>query len=112
MSHDFHPLRVAEIIRETADAVSIRLEPSANDTAKFAFRPGQHLTLRHGVGGEELRRNYSLCVSPSEGVLKIGVKKIVGGAFSTWANEALKVGDMIDAMAPHGSFTLTFDPRA
>jgi ring-1,2-phenylacetyl-CoA epoxidase subunit PaaE len=70
------------------------------------------LTFRREIGGEELRRNYSVCVSPSEGVLKIGVKKIAGGAFSGWVNDELKAGDVIDVMAPHGSFCWDFDPGA
>ncbi len=112
MSHEFHKLRVVEVLRETPDAVSIRLEPAKGVAAKFQFKPGQHLTLRREFNGEEVRRNYSLCVSPSEGVLKIGVKKIAGGVFSTWANEELKAGDTLDAMAPHGSFTRSFDAGA
>jgi ring-1,2-phenylacetyl-CoA epoxidase subunit PaaE len=112
MSHDFHSLRVVEVKRETADAVSIRLEPSAADAAKFFFKAGQHLTVRRTLNGEEARRNYSVCVSPREGVLKIGIKKIAGGAFSTWANNELKAGDTLEAMAPHGSFTWAFDPSS
>ncbi|MBL8536969.1 MAG: 2Fe-2S iron-sulfur cluster binding domain-containing protein [Hyphomonadaceae bacterium] len=112
MSHDFHPLRVVEVIRETPDAVSIRLEPSASDAGKFAFKAGQHLTIRRVFNGEEVRRNYSVCASPGEGVLRIGVKKIAGGVFSTWANDDIRPGDTLDAMAPHGSFTWVFEPNA
>lgn len=112
MSIDFHKLRVAEVKRETPDAVSVRFElPEAlRDT--FAFKAGQHLTFRRDFGGEEVRRNYSVCVSPSEGVLKIGVKKIAGGVFSGWVNDELKAGDEIEVMAPHGSFCWTFDTGA
>jgi ring-1,2-phenylacetyl-CoA epoxidase subunit PaaE len=112
MSIDFHKLRVAEVKRETPDAVSVRLElPEAlRDT--FAFKAGQHLTFRREIGGEELRRNYSVCVSPSEGVLKIGVKKIAGGAFSGWVNDELEAGDVVEVMAPHGSFCWSFAPDA
>jgi ring-1,2-phenylacetyl-CoA epoxidase subunit PaaE len=112
MSHDFHPLRVAEVKRETPDSVSLRFDLPAPLRAAFAFKAGQHLTFRREIGGEEVRRNYSLCTSPSEGVLKIGIKKIAGGAFSGWANEQLKPGDVIEAMAPHGSFTWAFDAKA
>lgn len=112
MTHDFHKLHVTEVKRETPDAVSIRLEPSAADAVKFAFKAGQHLTVRRELNGEEVRRNYSLCVAPSEGVLKIGVKKIAGGAFSSWANEELRVGDVLDVMPPHGSFTWNFQTNA
>jgi ring-1,2-phenylacetyl-CoA epoxidase subunit PaaE len=112
VSIDFHNLRVAEVKRETPDAVSVRLElpPELADT--FKFRAGQHLTFRHTIDGEELRRNYSLCVAPDEGVLKIGVKQIAGGVFSGWVNSALKAGDELEVMAPHGSFCWTFDADA
>lgn len=112
MSIEFHRLRVAEVKRETPDAVSVRFELPDNLRETFAFRAGQHLTFRREIGGEEVRRNYSVCVSPSEGVLKIGVKKIAGGAFSGWVNDELKAGDEIEVMAPHGSFCWTFDAEA
>ena len=112
MSIDFHKLRVAEVKRETPDAVSVRLELPEELRETFAFRAGQHLTFRREIGGEEVRRNYSLCVSPSEGVLKIGVKKIAGGVFSGWVSAELKAGDELDVMAPHGSFCWAFDAEA
>lgn len=112
MSIDFHRLRVAEVKRETPDAVSVRFELPENLRERFAFKAGQHLTFRREFNGEEVRRNYSVCVSPSEGVLKIGVKKITGGAFSSWVNDELKAGDELEVMAPHGSFCWSFDPDA
>ncbi len=112
MSIDFHKLRVAEVKRETPDAVSVRLELPPELREAFKFRAGQHLTFRRDIGGEEVRRNYSLCVAPSEGVLKIGVKQIAGGAFSGWVNTELKAGDELDVMAPHGSFCWSFDADA
>lgn len=112
MSIDFHKLRVAEVKRETPDAVSVRFELPEALRETFAFRAGQHLTFRREIGGEEVRRNYSVCVSPSEGVLKIGVKKIAGGVFSGWVNDELKAGDELEVMAPHGSFCWTFDADA
>jgi ring-1,2-phenylacetyl-CoA epoxidase subunit PaaE len=112
MSHDFHKLRVAEVKRETPEAVSVRFELPEVLREKFTFRAGQHLTFRREIGGEEVRRNYSVCVAPSEGVLKIGVKKIAGGAFSSWVNDDLKAGDELEVMAPHGSFCWNFDANA
>jgi ring-1,2-phenylacetyl-CoA epoxidase subunit PaaE len=112
MSIDFHKLRVAEVKRETPDAVSVRFELPEDLRETFAFRAGQHLTLRRELNGEEVRRNYSVCVSPAEGVLKIGVKQIAGGVFSGWVNKELKAGDIIDVMAPHGSFCWAFEPGA
>ncbi|MGH6950750.1 MAG: 1,2-phenylacetyl-CoA epoxidase subunit PaaE, partial [Vitreimonas sp.] len=112
LSIDFHKLRVAEVKRETPDAVSVRFELPEELRAAFAFKAGQHLTFRREIGGEEIRRNYSVCVTPSEGVLKIGVKKIAGGVFSGWVNDELKAGDVVDVMAPHGSFCWNFDSSA
>ena len=110
MSAAFHPLKIADVRREIDDAVSLRFElPEAlRDT--FRFVPGQHLTLRTSIDGEEIRRNYSLCVAPHEDELRVAIKQINGGLFSTWANSALAAGDTIEVMAPHGSFTWTFDP--
>jgi ring-1,2-phenylacetyl-CoA epoxidase subunit PaaE len=111
-SIDFHKLRVAEVKRETPDAVSVRFDLPEALRETFKFKAGQHLTFRRKIGDEEVRRNYSLCVSPAEGVLKIGVKKIASGAFSGWVHDELKVGDEIDVMAPHGSFCWEFDSSA
>ena len=112
MSVSFHPLRIAEIVPETAEAKSIRFDvPEAlGDT--FKFKPGQHLTLKAEIEGEEVRRNYSLCVAPQEGKVKVTVKRIAGGTFSNWANDNLKPGDVIDVMPPHGSFTWDFKAGA
>ncbi|HEX8309385.1 MAG TPA: 2Fe-2S iron-sulfur cluster-binding protein [Allosphingosinicella sp.] len=111
MSVNFHSLAIAEIIDETAEARSIRFEVPPELREAFRFRPGQHLTLRAEIGGEEVRRNYSLCVAPQEGELKVTVKRIAGGLFSNWANDTLRAGDRIDVMEPHGSFTWNFEPR-
>jgi ring-1,2-phenylacetyl-CoA epoxidase subunit PaaE len=112
MSVNFHRLAIAEIVDETADARSIRFAVPPELGAAFRFRPGQHLTLRAEIGGEEVRRNYSLCVAPEDGELKVTVKRIAGGLFSNWANDNLKPGDSIDVMEPHGSFTWDFRPDA
>ena len=66
MSIDFHQLRVAEVKRETPDAVSVRFELPENLRETFAFKAGQHLTLRRDINGEEVRRNYSVCVAPAK----------------------------------------------
>ena len=108
MSVHFHALRVAEIIPETAEANSIRFEIPAELRETFAFRAGQHLTLRATIGGEEVRRNYSLCTAPADGDWMVTVKRIGGGLFSNWVGDQLKPGDTIDVMVPHGSFTTDF----
>ena len=112
MSVSFHRLTVAETIDETAEAKSIRFDLPAELRETFRFKPGQHLTLRAEIDGEEVRRNYSLCVAPADGELKVTVKRIAGGLFSNWANDNLKPGDAIDVMPPHGSFTWDFAPGA
>ena len=112
MAEHFHRLRVAEIVPETDDANSIRFEVPDELKGAFAFKAGQHLTLRADIGGEEVRRNYSLCVAPDEGQLKVTVKRIAGGVFSNWIAEALKAGDELDVMPPHGSFTYPFEAGA
>jgi ring-1,2-phenylacetyl-CoA epoxidase subunit PaaE len=108
MSVNFHSLVVADVIPETADAKSIRFELPDELRSAFQFRPGQHLTLRAEVGGEDVRRNYSLCVAPGDGELKVTVKRIAGGLFSNWINDHVKPGDRLDVMEPHGSFTWDF----
>jgi ring-1,2-phenylacetyl-CoA epoxidase subunit PaaE len=101
----FHALTVADVRRETPDSVSVRfLVPDALAPA-FAFRPGQYLTLRATIGGEEIRRSYSICSGVDDGDLRVGIKKVSGGAFSTYANENLKAGDSVDVMPPAGRFT-------
>ncbi|HWJ38552.1 MAG TPA: 2Fe-2S iron-sulfur cluster-binding protein [Sphingomicrobium sp.] len=112
MSVHFHALRVAKIVPETADANSIRFEIPEELKDAFAFRAGQHLTLRATINGEEVRRNYSLCTAPSEDDWMVTVKRIGGGLFSNWVGDELKAGDTIEVMVPHGSFTTEFDPAA
>jgi ring-1,2-phenylacetyl-CoA epoxidase subunit PaaE len=112
MSAGFHRLTVAEVVDETAEARSIRFIVPEELREAFLFRPGQHLTLKAEIGGEELRRNYSLCVAPQEGAVTVTVKRIANGAFSNWANDNLKPGTTIEVMPPHGSFTWDFAPGA
>jgi ring-1,2-phenylacetyl-CoA epoxidase subunit PaaE len=108
----FHPLTVTDIRRETRDAVVLTLLPRAEDQTLFNFTQGQYVTLRRAFGGEELRRSYSICSGTHEGVLRVGIKRVSGGAFSTWANQHLAVGDLIDAMPPMGRFFTTIEPEA
>jgi ring-1,2-phenylacetyl-CoA epoxidase subunit PaaE len=109
MSVHFYPLKIAQIVPETADAVSIRFDVPADLEETFRFHAGQHLTLRATIDGEEVRRNYSLCTAPDERDWMVTVKRMPQGTFSVWAAEQLKPGDTIDVMPPHGSFTTNFD---
>jgi ring-1,2-phenylacetyl-CoA epoxidase subunit PaaE len=106
----FHDLKVTEIHRTIRDAVVLTLEPE--DWAAFDFIQGQYLTFRREFDGEELRRSYSICAGKREGKLQVGIKRVDGGAFSTWANEALEVGDTLQAMSPMGGFFTPLDPAA
>ena len=108
----FHPLKVTAICRETRDAVVLTLAPEAADRAAFAFVQGQYLTFRRDFDGQELRRCYSICSGLDDGCLKVGIKRVEGGAFSTWANEGLRPGDVLEAMPPMGTFHAPLDPSA
>jgi len=112
MSASFHTLRIAEVIAETSDSKSIRFDLPEELRQEFLFKPGQHLTLKADIAGEDIRRTYSLCVAPQDGELKVTVKRIAGGVFSNWANDNLRPGDHIEVMAPHGSFTWEFNAQA
>ena len=106
----FHSLRVKEIERETDDCVSIAFEVPPELRSVFAFKQGQTLTIKKYLNGEELRRNYSICTSPFDNCLKVAVKKVEGGLFSTYANEALQIGDYLDALPPTGKFYTELHP--
>lgn len=108
----FHPLKVTDVRRETRDAVVLTLAPRDEDRALFDFTQGQYLTFRRDFDGEELRRSYSICAGLDEGCLRVGIKRVDGGAFSTWANENLAPGDEIDAMPPMGKFFTPIDAGA
>jgi ring-1,2-phenylacetyl-CoA epoxidase subunit PaaE len=102
---------VTDIRRETRDSVVVTLEPPAEAKDAFNFIQGQYLTFRRKFDGEELRRSYSICAGRHEGVLRVGVKRVEGGWFSTWANEELKSGDILEAMKPMGAFHLPLAPE-
>lgn len=107
----FHPLRVAERRPEADDALVLGFEVPEALREAYAFEPGQHLTLRQVLNGQEERRSYSICAGPGEG-LRVGIRKVPGGVFSTWLHAALQAGDRIDVMPPQGRFTFHPDPAA
>jgi ring-1,2-phenylacetyl-CoA epoxidase subunit PaaE len=106
MSTHFEKLLVKEVRRETEDCVSVLLEVPQNLHEKFAYQPGQHITLRTFINNQEVRRSYSLCSSPLHKEWRIAVKKVDGGIFSQFANNDLKPGDTIELMPPMGHFIL------
>ena len=97
----FHILTVTDVHKTIRDAVVLTLAPTNGD---FDFVQGQYLTFRRDFDGEELRRSYSICAGKDEGILQVGIKRVDGGAFSTWVNENIKVGDQMEAMQPMGNF--------
>jgi ring-1,2-phenylacetyl-CoA epoxidase subunit PaaE len=106
----FHDLTVTGLQKTTRDAVVVTLRPP--EGSDFAFQPGQYLTFARDFQGQEIRRSYSICAGLDDGVLQVGIKRVDGGAFSTFANEALAIGDTLRAMPPAGRFTLPLDPVA
>ncbi|GAA1152948.1 1,2-phenylacetyl-CoA epoxidase subunit PaaE [Nocardioides aquiterrae] len=109
MSAAFHSLRVAAIDELTDDAVALTFEVPPALADEFRFEHGQHLSIR---GGDDVRRSYSICSPPSSGVLRIGVKRLPGGAFSEGVVSRLVVGDTLEVMTPAGRFTSAIDPTA
>jgi ring-1,2-phenylacetyl-CoA epoxidase subunit PaaE len=108
----FHDLTVTDVHKTIRDAVVVTLQPVNSAAEEFDFTQGQYLTFRRDFDGEELRRSYSICAGKDEGILQVGIKRVDGGAFSTWANEELKVGDTIQAMPPMGGFFTALDADA
>ncbi len=101
----FHTLKVKDIRRETADAVSVAFDIPAQIQPEFQFKQGQYITLKLTVNGEEIRRSYSICTSPyNEKELRVAVKEVTDGRASTYINRSLKVGDTMEVMTPMGSF--------
>jgi ring-1,2-phenylacetyl-CoA epoxidase subunit PaaE len=106
----FHRLAVNDLRRESADAVSLTFAIPQELADDYHFAPGQYLTLRTTMDGEEVRRSYSICSGPDDGELRIAVKKVDGGAFSSWAADELKKGDELDVMTPTGRFGIAHAP--
>jgi ferredoxin-NADP reductase/fatty acid desaturase len=109
---EFHAIPVASADRLTDDSVLIRFDVPDDLRDQFSFEPGQHVSVRTDLGGDDVRRNYSICSSATSGTLAIAVKHIPGGAFSTFAMEQLRAGDTLDLMTPTGSFGTALDPLA
>lgn len=101
----FHPLKVADVRRETADCVSIAFEIPANLQNEYTYTQGQYATIKMTVNGEEIRRSYSLCSSPTaDNDFRIAAKKVKDGRMSVALNDTVKVGDVLDVMTPMGNF--------
>jgi ring-1,2-phenylacetyl-CoA epoxidase subunit PaaE len=106
----FHPLRVASVERLTDDAVAVTFDIPPELREEFRFQAGQHVSIRSPVVGDEVRRNYSICAPATSGRLRIGVKRIPDGVFSSYVAERLRPGDVLDIMTPTGSFSTALNP--
>jgi ring-1,2-phenylacetyl-CoA epoxidase subunit PaaE len=106
----FRTLRIEDIRRETADCVSVAFAIPFSCREEFRYRQGQNITLRVKINGAEVRRSYSICSSPLEDELRVAIKKVPGGLFSTYANEQLQKGQEIEVLPPSGKFYTELDP--
>jgi len=110
VSVDFHPLRVTEVSPLTDDSVTVAFDVPGQLAGVFEFIPGQHVTMRAIIDGEDIRRSYSICSNAAGGKLRVGIKRLPGGVFSAWAIEELGAGDVLEVMPPVGEFTIDPDP--
>jgi ring-1,2-phenylacetyl-CoA epoxidase subunit PaaE len=106
----FYPLTVSSVRHETRDSVVLTLDVPTEHEEAFRFQQGQYLTFRTKIDGEEVRRSYSICAAVQDTHLRVGIKKVADGRFSTWANEQIAVGDVLEVMPPMGSFFVPLDP--
>jgi len=106
----FRTLTIEDIRRETADCVSIAFEVPPELKEEFLFHQGQNVTVRLLIDGQEVRRSYSICSSPLDGELRIAVKKVPAGVFSTYANEQLQKGHTLEVLPPTGKFYTELTP--
>jgi ring-1,2-phenylacetyl-CoA epoxidase subunit PaaE len=113
----FHPLEVAEVRRLTADAVEVTFAVPPELGAEYDYLPGQYVALRAELEGHERRRSYSLCRPPQRpaagqpGQISVAIKRDIGGLFSTWVNDELRAGDVLEVMSPQGTFTSALGDR-
>lgn len=101
----FNPLKVKDVKRETSDAVSVAFDVPPILQIPYQYKQGQYITLKMTINGEELRRSYSICTNPyTEKELRVAIKEVKDGRVSSYINQKLKVGDVIEVMTPMGNF--------
>ncbi|MFC5461142.1 1,2-phenylacetyl-CoA epoxidase subunit PaaE [Massilia niabensis] len=106
----FYPLTVAQVKHETRDAIAVTFAVPPELKSTFAYQQGQHLTLRATIGGEDVRRSYSICSAVQDELLRVAIKRTPGGLFSSWANESLQPGATLEVMPPMGHFNVPLEP--
>ena len=106
----FHSIKVQDIYKETKDCSVVTFEIPHDLKQDFKYNQGQYLTLKTIIDKQDVRRSYSLCSSPTDNTWQVAIKKINGGLFSTFVNDNLKTGDLIDVMPPNGKFFTAINP--
>lgn len=111
----FHTLTVAGVEKLTDEATAVTFAVPSDLREEYSFQPGQHLTLRANIAGEDVRQSYSICQSLDDyeraGTLRVAAAQVPGGRMSTWINQVLAVGDAVEVMTPMGSFTAPVQPH-
>ncbi len=111
MATTFHKLKIKDITKETHDTVSIAFDIPESIADNFKFIPGQYLTFKKEINGEDLRRSYSICSALKDDELRVAVKQVDGGRFSSFANTQLHKGDVLEVMEPMGKFHTSIDSK-
>ncbi len=104
MTELFHPLKIKDIRHETEDSISIAFDLTGEAREHFKFTPGQYVTLRTEIAGEEQRRSYSICSALDDDELRVAIRRVPGGTFSCFAHDHFKAGGVLDVMRPGGRF--------
>ncbi len=102
---------ITNIVSETPDSVAVTLEVPDDQMHRYRYRQGQNIALIKEIDGEEVRRSYSICSSVADDRLRVGIKRVENGKFSTWATTQLKVGDEVGILPPSGSFYVELQPE-
>ena len=106
---NFHALKIQKIDRITDKSVALTFDVPDHLKEEFRYKAGQYITLKTTIEGHEVRRDYSLCASPKSGDLKVAIKEVEDGTFSSYANNSLKEGDILEVHTPNGHFV--FEPN-
>jgi ring-1,2-phenylacetyl-CoA epoxidase subunit PaaE len=106
----FHTLTIAAVQKETPECISVLFQVPEALRETYNFKQGQNITLKTILDGEEVRRSYSICSSPYDNELKVAIKAVEAGKFSSWANLQLKKGDVVEVLPPTGRFFTELNP--
>ena len=111
MAVHFHLLKIKAVRKETPDCVSVLFDIPDDYRDDFIFEQGQNITIKKEIDGEEIRRSYSICSAPFENELRVAIKKVDAGKFSSFANLVLKAGDVLEVLPPTGKFNTKLKPE-